>query len=311
MAVAAVGVVDAWHLHDLPGLAAISLARHDSAPIVYDSHEIFLESGAGRRLPGPLRWLARRYEARLVARARALVTVNTALADVFRERYRPRRVVVVHNCPDRWDPPAQPIDHLRAATGLAPGSPIILYLGSVGPDRGLEELCLALLEPGLGSTNLVVLGPSRQASYYQGLATDPRWNGRVFLLDPVDPADVPAWAHTADVGTALIQATTLNHRLSTPNKLFECIAAGVPVVASDFESMAEIVLADPERPLGVVCDPADPMTIAGAIRGILEAAPDERSALRARCLAEAHRRWNWGVESQGLIDLYASLDLLS
>jgi glycosyltransferase involved in cell wall biosynthesis len=239
-----------------------------------------------------------------------MVTVNQALADVFRRRYRPSRVLVVHNCPDRWEPPADPVDHLRAAAGLPPESQVILYLGSVGPGRGLEELCLALLEPGLGSPYLVVLGPSRHTPRYQALAGDPRWRGRVILLDAVDPADVPAWAHTADVGTSLIQATTLNHRLSTPNKLFECIAAGVPVVASDFESMSGIVLADPDRPLGAVCDPADPAAIAVAIRGILEASPEERSALRARCLAEAHRRWNWGVESQGLIDLYGSLDLV-
>jgi glycosyltransferase involved in cell wall biosynthesis len=309
MAVSAVGKVDAWHLHDLPGLAAISLARRDSAPVVYDAHEIFLESGAGRRLPGPLRWLARRYEARLVERAAALVTVNDSLAEVFRTRYRPRRVTVLHNCPDRWDPPTEPVDHLRAATGLARETPILLYLGSVGPGRGLEQLCLALLEPGVGSAHLVVLGPSRYTARYQALAADTRWNGRVHLLEPVDPADVPAWAHTADVGTCLIQPTTLNHRLSTPNKLFECIAAGVPVVASDFGSIAGIVLPDAEPPLGVLCDPTDPEAIGRAIARLLDASPQERDALRARCLDAAQRRWNWAVESQRLTDLYAHLDL--
>ena len=62
-----------------------------------------------------------------------------------------------------------------------------------------------------------------------------------------------------------IQPTTLNHRLTTPNKLLEAIAVGVPVVASDLPGMAVIATESG----GELCDPEDPVSIAAAVRRIL------------------------------------------
>jgi glycosyltransferase involved in cell wall biosynthesis len=112
---------------------------------------------------------------------------------------------------------------------------------------------------------------------------------------------------SADVGVMAIQPSTINHRMSTPNKLFECIAAGVPVVASDFPEMRRIVCDDPAGPLGVVAPPDDVPSLARAILSIVEAPPVERAELRARCLRAAHERWNWETESAGLVRLYAEI----
>jgi glycosyltransferase involved in cell wall biosynthesis len=94
---------------------------------------------------------------------------------------------------------------------------------------------------------------------------------------------------------------------ATPNKLWEGLAAGVPVIVSDFPIIRRIVMDDPVGPLGATCDPTDPLSIAGAIRAIVERQPDERAALRARCLRVAHERWNWESESARLVDLYAGI----
>jgi glycosyltransferase involved in cell wall biosynthesis len=115
------------------------------------------------------------------------------------------------------------------------------------------------------------------------------------------------WVAGADVDVMAIQPSTLNYRLSTPNKLFECLGAGVPVVTSDFAAMRGIVMGDPDGPLGAVCDPGDPASIAAAIRWVLDQPPMERLALRARCLRAAHERWNWETESARLVALYAEL----
>ncbi len=104
-----------------------------------------------------------------------------------------------------------------------------------------------------------------------------------------------------------IQPSTLNHRMSTPNKLFESLAAGTPVVASDFPEMRSIVLDDPRGALGAVCVPMT-RDVARAIGEIVGQADAERDALRARCLAAAHERWNWQAEADALLDLYRSLE---
>jgi glycosyltransferase involved in cell wall biosynthesis len=95
--------------------------------------------------------------------------------------------------------------------------------------------------------------------------------------------------------------------LSTPNKLFESLAVGLPVVSSDFPERRSIVMDDPDGPLGALCEPTDIGSIAAAIRSILDLAPVERADLRARCLRAAHERWNWETESAKLVALYASL----
>ena len=105
---------------------------------------------------------------------------------------------------------------------------------------------------------------------------------KIYLL--ACPQRRKKWVVDADVGVMPIQASTLNHRLSTPNKLFECLAAGVPVVASDFPEMRQIVADDPLGPLGELCDPASIDSVAEAIRRVVELPPDAATDLRRRCL---------------------------
>jgi glycosyltransferase involved in cell wall biosynthesis len=307
MAVDAAGRVDAWHVHDLPALAAIAPAIGRHVPIVFDSHELFLEAGTARKLPAPVRAFLRMHERRLVARSAAVVTVNESLAAVITHRYNPVRTVVVHNCPDRWTPEAGGPDLVRMAADIPEDAPVVLYHGSVGPGRGIEQLLDALLESGLERAHLVVMGPGVMAGSYRALASDPRWAGRVHVLEAVPPGELLRWVASADIGGVVIQRTTLNHTLATPNKLFECLAAGVPVIVSDFPTMRRIVMDHPGGPLGTACDPADPAAIAAAIRSILELDRSEVEALRGRCLRAARERWNWEHESAGLITLYADL----
>jgi glycosyltransferase involved in cell wall biosynthesis len=104
---------------------------------------------------------------------------------------------------------------------------------------------------------------------------------------------------------------TLNDRFSTPNKLFECFAAGVPVVASDFPTMKRIIVDNPGGPLGAVCDPSRVEEIAIALRSVLELEAAEAESLRQRCLAAARSHWNWQLESRRLTALYDELAHLS
>ena len=109
---------------------------------------------------------------------------------------------------------------------------------------------------------------------------------------------------SADVSVMAIQGTTENHRYTTPQKLFESIAAGVPVVASDLPGMAGIIAG---TPIGVLCDPASPASIAGAIREILDEAPNARAARRAAVLQIARDEYNWEAQVATLFAVYASL----
>lgn len=307
-AAAAAPAADVYHAHDLNALlAAATAARRRGARLVYDSHEVFTEAGRTARRPWWAKALLARQERAWARDAAAVVTVNEALADELRRRLGAPRVLAVHNAPARWSPPPGAPDRLRAAAGLAPGTPVALHHGQFFPHRGIEELMAAVLEPGLERVHAVVLGFGPEEARLRAAAAEPRFGGRVHVLPGVPPDELAGWVACADVGVAVIAPSTLNHRLSTPNKLFECLAAGVPVVISDLPGMRGVVLADPAAPLGVVARSPAPADVAAAIRAVLELPAGDAAALRARCLRAAHGRWNWETESERLVALYREL----
>src|SRR5439155_6680845 len=121
-------------------------------------------------------------ERRWVSRATALITVNSALAEVLRRRMHARRVVIVHNCPPRWDPPVGGTDRLRIAAGLETGTPVVLYHGRFDKERGLEQVAAAMLDPSLATAHLVFLGYGPFQDVLTAMAADPLYGGRVHVL---------------------------------------------------------------------------------------------------------------------------------
>lgn len=305
------GSADVYHGHDLTGLPAAVFARDmhgGTARIVYDSHELFVTSGAVVGRPSwAVSWLARR-ELEWAAQADALVTVSAGYAAELGPRLGKSDIVVVHNCPPR--PVGEPVrtDSIREAAGIPAGSRIVLYHGGLRAGRGIAQLADAMLEPGLEGTHLAFLGFGPLRDEAERLAAESRFGGRIHVLGPVPPLDVVSWVASVDVAAMPIQAHSQSYYLSTPNKMFEAFAAGVPVVASDFPGMRGIVAEDPERPLGELCDPADPASIGRAIRKIVELSPDAWAELAARCRRAAIERWNWETESARLVELYRRLE---
>jgi glycosyltransferase involved in cell wall biosynthesis len=284
------------------------LRTNPSAVFLYDSHEVFLESGRWAKSPAFIRRiLANRFEQPALRRAAALIAVNPQVIEELGKRYEiPERQVVTYNCQPAWNPEPRGTE-LRAAIGDGADAKVILYHGGFSAHRGLEELLLAIRDPRLAAAHLVFLGYGPLEATLRAAAAEPALAGRVHVLKAVAPDVLDRWVSGADVGMCTVLPSTLNHRISTPNKLFESIGAGVPVVASDFATMREILLRDPDGPLGAVCDPTDPTAVATAIDSLLCQSPAERAALRQRCIHAAAARWNWEVQATRLSDLYRSL----
>lgn len=306
-AVADAGEVDVWHVHDLTALMAIGPFLPKRSRLVYDSHEIFVETGTAVRLPGPMRRILSRYERHLVSKADALVTVNEGYAEVLGRRTRPRTIVLVRNCPPRWQDPRADRKPLRSTLGIEAEAPIAMYHGVLTRHRGIEELIEALAVPSMSRVHAVILGYGPLRDELRAAAGEERYGGRLHVMDAVPPSELLAAIADVDVDVIALQRSTLNHYLCTPNKLWESIAAGVPVVVSDFPVMRDVVMSEPAGPLGGVCDPSDPRSIAAAVAMIVDAPAADRSAMRERCRTAAEARWNWETESRRLIDLYDEL----
>jgi len=281
----------------------LDLGRRDHAAVIYDARDIYVDAANLARLPGPARRLFGWVERRWAQRASRVVTVNDPYADVMERRFGVPRPLVVLNCSKRRDVPATPPRRFHERLSLPESTRVVLYQGGFSRDRGIEQLIAALpLLP--ADAALVLLGYGSLQAELEAQAATPAFADRLFVLPAVAPDELLDWVGSADVVAMPIQPSTLNHRLTTPNKLFEAMAAGVPVVASDLPGMSGIVR---ETGCGVLCDPTGPSAIAAALRSILDAPEPERIAYRERAVAAAHGAYSWETQVEILLAEYGRL----
>jgi glycosyltransferase involved in cell wall biosynthesis len=279
----------------------LALGRRDGAATVYDARDIYVDARNIARLPGLLRRLFASIERRWARAADRVITVNDPYADVMADRFGVERPLVVLNCSLRAQAPVARGRRFHEALGLPDDRRVVLYHGGLSRDRGIEQLLDAI--PAIPDATLVLMGYGDLEASIRARAASPALAGRVAVLPAVPPAELIAWVGSADVAAMPIQPTTLNHRLTTPNKLFEAIAAGVPVVASDLPGMAPIVL---DTGCGVVVDPTDPGAIAAAIHEILDGQPERRAAI-IDGVARAGETYSWEFQAEILIAEYGRL----
>jgi len=294
---------DLWHgmwAGSLPALDRLRL-KHGGRT-VYDSRDVYLHARIFDRIHPLMRRPFLSWERRWARSADAVVTVNDAYADILTGLLGIPRPAVVRNCPDPYDPPDGPPDRFRERLGIPPDTAIVLYQGGLMTDRGIEQGMDAILH--VPDAVLVVMGFGSCRAIYAARAGEATYQGRVLLVDPVAPEELLEWTASADLMLMAIQPTTLNHRYTTPQKLWEAIAAGVPVVASDLPGMAEVVR---EVGCGLLCDPTDPMSIAVSIRDLLGRPPEARAAARERALAAARETYNWAAQASVLLAVYDRL----
>ncbi|HEX7346967.1 MAG TPA: glycosyltransferase family 4 protein [Candidatus Limnocylindrales bacterium] len=298
----AAGPADIWHGMWAGSLPALDrLRRRHGGRTIYDSRDVYMRSRGFERmriLRMPLAWLERRW----ARRVDTVLTVNDAYAGLLAKQFGIAPPPVVLNTPDRYTPPSPPPDLIRDALGLGQDVRVVLYQGGLFSDRGIEQGMEAILQ--VEHAVFVLMGVGNVTPEISRLAAEERMRGRVSFVDPVPPEDLLDWTASADVMLMAIQPTTVNHRFTTPQKLWEAIAAGVPVVATDLPGMAAVVR---ETGCGVLVDATDPTEIARGIRAIIDAPAEERRAMRERTWRAGQDRYNWEHETETLLRLYREL----
>ncbi|HET7678351.1 MAG TPA: glycosyltransferase [Candidatus Limnocylindrales bacterium] len=291
----ACGLGAAWAARDLA-----RRARREGAAgrVVYDMIDIFLEASRYPSLPAWRRALYRRREARLVRDVDGLTTVNDALADDALGRWGlSRPPLVLYNCPARDELPTGETTLLREAAGLPREVSIVLFLGRFVPGRGLLEAGDAVLRLPTAAFVALGYGPLEEELRRRDAARP----GRHVTLPPVPPADVPRWAAGADATIFVSPGSTLNLRLSTPNKLWESLAGGTPIVyGRELEGIRRVV--EPDG-LGIAATHDDPVAIAAALAALLDTPPAERRARRERARRLVAERYAWDVHAPAYLEL--------
>jgi glycosyltransferase involved in cell wall biosynthesis len=264
-----------------------------AAVVVYDAIDDVFESNNVLDMPGPLRaWHARR-ETRWARAANGVITVNGALAERLATRWRLSPApAVVPNYPEAPGAAAAP-DPIRAELGLPATTRIVLFQGRLGPRLGLDAAAAAVLR--VPDTALVLLGFGRGFEQEQARDRDPIFAGRHFTIPARHPDELLGWTAGADVALVPLPPVSLNQRLSSPNKFWEALVAGTPVVVpAALSYMARIVR---ERDLGIVAASAEADDLAQGITDCLARLGAE-PGWRAEIRATAARDYTWPVAAR-------------
>lgn len=285
---------DLIHFHDPELLPLGWLLKRGGRRVIYDAHEdVPRDILAKHWVPAPLRkvlsFLFEKLENFVARRLDAVVGATPFIAARF-QRINPRSVAV-NNYPI--------LSEFQPAPEERPFSRTICYIGTLTRVRGISELVASLAV--LQDVSLVMCGPFESKAYEEELRSLVGWKF-VDYRGVVSRGETAAIMAAAEIG-AVTFLPTPNHVDAQPNKIFEYMAAGLPLLASDFPLWRRIV---EENRCGVCVDPASPAAIA---RGIGEMLADEN---RCRAMGRAGReavekRCQWLHEAEKLVQLYAEL----
>lgn len=301
---------DIIHAHDgitLP--TAAHAARDLKARLVFDSHE--LET---HRNP-PLSWLQRRrverMERKYLPQADKVMTVTNLLADYLAREYRLDRPTVVFNAPPaRPRPSYEDRSDVRTELYLRPDRFLFVYTGQATLNRGLELAIIALSKlQGFRDPNgrfgrsyhLAIVGGVQKGhdDALKRLAAVHDVAGKLHFLDPVAPQRVAQYVSTADASIIPIIPATLSYEYAMPNKLFEAMLSGNPIIGSDLMEMAPFIA---EHRLGLTYQADSPDDCVERMIELITRLPEfARSPARQRELAD---RFAWEAQEKTLLAMY-------
>jgi glycosyltransferase involved in cell wall biosynthesis len=268
-------------------LPSIVVGRHRKIPVVYDSHEFFTEAAGLTGKPFRRRiWLfVERY---CIPKLGKMLTVNESIAKEFRQRYGVK-VDVLRNMPV-----LKPIPEVSPRTaflefGIPTDLPILLLQGAyMDRDRGTSDAVDALAV--MTDVRLVLVGAGIEFDESVERINDPRWKDRLHCIPRLNYDKLRILTASADVGLSLDKGLHTNYLLSLPNKLFDFIHVGLPIVASPMVEVRRIV---EENGVGVVLKDVTSEAIA---KGVSEVLSKPREFWFSKCMI-ARENLNWDVDS--------------
>jgi glycosyltransferase involved in cell wall biosynthesis len=281
---------DVYHIHDPELIPWGLLLRAEGARVIYDAHEHVPEDILSKhylpaQLVKPLASVLGAFELGAAKRMSGVIAATPHIADRFRAHCA--TVEGIYNFPLT--------DELARAAPWEARARQACYVGGVSLNRGIREVAQAAR---LCRAKVVVAGPLWDGLDSLKVEEIPGWSNLCYVgqLPREKVADVMAQSRVGVVTFLAIQS----HRNALPNKLFEYMSAGIPVVASNFPLWREIV---DETGSGLCVDPSDPEAIAAAIDELVE-----NETLARQCSANGIQavaeKFNWSTQERKLSRLY-------
>ena len=269
------------------------ISRIKRVPMVYDSHEYYTETPELINRP-LVRGIWERIERSIFPRLTDVITVNESIAGLYEKKYG-IKLNVVRNIPRTVSPVEV---KSRKELGLPDDRKIVLMQGAgINIQRGAEESIEAMKY--VEGAILLIIGSGDVIGQLRKMSEMPGLNGKVMFLPKMPYTELMQHTRVADIGLTLDKDTNINYRYSLPNKLFDYIHAGIPVLASRLPEICRIVEG---YNVGLICENHDPAEIARMINLMLN---DETSRADWKVnLRKAASELTWENEENVLKSVY-------
>jgi glycosyltransferase involved in cell wall biosynthesis len=286
-----------YHFHDPELMSVGMLLKLRGKRVIWDIHEdlprqILTKDWIAGGLRGHIARATEVMEALCERNVDAIVAATPAIA----RRFTLEKTVTVQNLPTLDKP-----THTKASPYMQKGR-ILTYVGGMSGIRGAREMVAAMnLLPASLEAQLVLAGVFASPKLEAELQQTPGWE-RVQFVGWKSQSEVNDLLAQSRVGLVLFHPAP-NHTEAQPNKLFEYMRAGIPVIASNFPLWRRIV--EKER-CGLLVNPLEPRAIAQSMQWILEN-PQQAEAMGTHGQEAVSARYNWGTEARELLELYGRL----
>lgn len=282
---------DVLHCHDLDTLlAGVRIREAAGLPLVYDAHEFFPDMVAELSRARSLRNSFARLERRFAREAALLLIASPPQREYFASMTQAPIVSVMNTRPltyDEYEPPRNP--RMRIA-----------YIGSLQMQRLLVPFAELAVEDDAFEAEIGGWGPAE--GLLRDLASKSRGNLR--FLGTVPMEEVLSRTRAADVVFSLLDPSKRMFRLAAPNKFFEALVAGRPILVTKNTWAADEVVA---AECGLAIEYSKD-ALRAAIRSLL-ADPAARERMGRNAFRLAKERYNWGRDEASLLAAYRGLRL--
>ncbi|OQX60232.1 MAG: glycosyl transferase [Helicobacteraceae bacterium 4484_230] len=285
---------DIYHLHD-PELLRIGLKlKRAGKKVIFDAHEDLPVQIRNKTYLRPcVRKAAalffQHYEAYACSRFDAVVAATPFIRDKF--------LAINMQTEDINNYPI--LDELGNTVAYRERDDTVCYVGYITEVRGIKELVRAM--ESVEGCRLTLAGKFQEPEVEKEVRGYRGWE-KVDFPGFLDRNGIRDLLSRSRAGLVTLHPTP-NYLDALPVKMFEYMAAGVPVIASDFPLWRSII---DDAGCGICVDPESPESVAKAINRLL-ADPEKAEKMGDSGRKAAREKYNWGMEEQKLLDLYSLL----
>lgn len=261
-------------------------AKKNNAKIFYNSREIYAHLG-GLRNKSIVQKIIAKIESLFIRKVDLVLATGELDAEFLQKSYSIDNFFVLRNLPKYVDEISK-ID-LHKRLNISPNKKILLYQGVLLEGRGISKI-ISIMES-LNNTHLILVGDGEFRYKFENLARLSNAADRIHFIGAINHNELLNYTACADIGLSIIENISISYYYALPNKLFEYIMAGIPILASNLPQMKKVI---DQYNVGKIIEPENDSEVISVLQEMLM--NDEQIEIYKRNCRRAAQELNWEVE---------------